>query len=138
MADLSITQAQVQPGANAPTKTATAGETITPGMPLYVKAADSKLYKADADATATADCVGIALSEGAAGQYVTYQYGRSTVTLGAGAAPAQGTAYYVSTTAGGICPEADLGSGDYMTYLGIGDASNGLVLGIHASGVAHV
>lgn len=138
MADLSITQTEVLPGAGATTRVAIAGAAITPGQTIYIKSSDSKAYLADADlSAAAADCKGIALSEAAEGQYIVYQRG-GTITIGSSASVAQGAVYVLSATAGGICPEVDLGTDDYVTYLGVGDDSDGIVLSIHYSGVAHV
>ena len=47
-----------------------------------------------------------------------------------------GVAYYLSATAGGICPVADLGSGDYPVFLGFATSSSVLALRIVESGVA--
>jgi hypothetical protein len=139
MADLSITAAEVVPD-TAQIKTGIAGEAITVGMSVYKKASDGKLYKAIDTSAAAAAAVGIASSScSAANQSITYQKS-GTIVLGASASVAQGAVYVVSGTAGGIAPEADAGAGNYLTILGVGDASDGIVMptnGPHASGVAH-
>jgi hypothetical protein len=47
-----------------------------------------------------------------------------------------GTVYYLSATAGGICPVADLASGQYPCAVGIATSTTVLKLGFNASGVA--
>jgi hypothetical protein len=43
----------------------------------------------------------------------------------------------VSATAGGIAPEADLGTGEYVSVLGIATAADNLKMGINNSETAH-
>lgn len=83
-------------------------------------------------AGATSPLVGITNSRAdAAGQYVNvWQTTDSTsLTIGAGAAPADGTAYYVGGTAGNIYPSGDGGltSGLENIFLGIGDGVSKIV-----------
>lgn len=140
MADLSITATQVDAGADAIFGEGPAGEAITHGESVYKKESDGKIYKADADASEeAARAVGIAVSEsvGAKGRIIFQKSG--TFQPGAGASVTQGEIYYVSDTAGGIKPDADLGSGDYVTLLGVGDSSGNIVMppgGPFASGVS--
>ena len=54
MANVSITAANVVPGADATTTYGTAGATITAEQTVYQKASDSEWYLADCDATAVA------------------------------------------------------------------------------------
>lgn len=142
MADLSITASQVvQSSTTSDIEHGTAGEAITVGQSVYKKASDGKIYKADADnSSATAAAIGIAVSGAdAASQSVSWQK-TGTITIGAAAAITAGATYYVSDTAGGIKPEADLTTGDYVTMLGVGNGSNGIVMpnaGPFASGVDH-
>lgn len=120
MADLVITVASVAPGSN-PTyfKDNVAGETITAGMPVYLKAADQKWYKAKASVTiAEASVRGVSLHGALANQPLVVQSG-GQVTIGA--TIAAGVFYYCSAAAfGGICPVADLASGNFVTALGYG------------------
>lgn len=48
----------------------------------------------------------------------------------------QGTIYVASSTAGLICPAADLGSADNVVYVGTGRASNHLEIYVRNSGQA--
>jgi hypothetical protein len=128
MADLSITAANVLASDSAtPVRRGIAGATITAGQVLYVDtAADNVLKLADADVLASAAVAGIALNGAATGQPVEYVEADPDFTPGA--TTVAGTTYYLSTTAGAICPVGDLATGDFVTVLGIGLASNGLHL----------
>ena len=141
MADITVTATQVVPTTDrTQIFSGKCGEAVTIGMPVYKKAADGKLYKAINTSSAAAAAVGIAISSSvAAEQDVSYQRG-GTITLGAGATITAGAIYVVTDTAGGISLEADRNTGDYMTILGVGNASNGLVMptkGPFAAGLAH-
>jgi hypothetical protein len=134
-ADLTITAASCVPATTGAQFDIShvAGEAITAGQPVYVKAADSKLYKADANASsATAAAVGIAVCNAAAGQPCAFQKGGD---LTIGGTMTKGAIYYVSETAGGICPEADLMAGDYVTQLGYAKSTTVLTVRVNATGV---
>ncbi len=135
MAALSQTAANVVAGTGSVRQAGTFGGTITAGMPLYRDAGDAnKLKAARANAAATAVCVGIALNGGANGQPGDYQ---SSGQVNLGATLAVGETYCVSdAVAGQIVPIGDLGSGDYVTILGVAISTSLLQLDIHVSGVA--
>lgn len=133
MSVLTITAASVASGTNAKTKSGTAGAAITQGQPVYLDAATIKLLPADADLVASADVVGIALNAASTGQPVTYQTS-GPITIGA--TVVVGTAYFASTTAGGVCLESDLASGDFATFLGFATSTTVINVDIKASGVA--
>jgi len=139
MADLAITTTEVQPGAAASSTfhTGDAGEAIDPGEFCYVDATDgNKIKLADADAAAAAAAVvkgGAVNGAEAANQRVTLQC-TGPITVGATAAPAK-VPYFLSDTPGKVCPLADLGAGDRVTYVGTGDGTSIIHLGIHASGI---
>lgn len=122
MADLTITAANVQLGTGT-TLLGTAGETITAGQVLYLKASDGRLWLAQADGTtAEADAVGIALNGGSAGQPIHYvNDGGLTI----GATTVKTSAYMLSATAGGICPQADLVSTNKIVYIGYATSTAG-------------
>jgi len=127
MADLSITAANVVPSTSGgwTLGQGIAGGTITAGQPVYADATDGgKLKAADADAEATALARGIAVSNAADEQPVRY-VSRGRLTLGSGIV-VRGRAYYVSTTAGGICRESDIASSKYTTLLGIAVSTDDL------------
>lgn len=135
MADISVTAGSVVPGSGATFLRATAGGSITAGQPVYLDSSDSNKAKAaDANASsATAAAVGIAIHSCSSGQTVTYQTGGS-ITIGA--TVAAGVTYFVSATAGGIAPAADLASGWYVTRLGYATSTTVLQMDLLATGVA--
>ena len=135
MADLSITVANVEPGlaANgALFSEGTAGGTITAGQPLYIDSGDSDSLKpCDADVEASADAVGIALHAALDGQPIEYQ---TSGPMDLGATLTVGAAYYVSDTAGGVKPAADLAAGEYVTLLGVASAADVLEVRLLSTG----
>jgi hypothetical protein len=123
MADLSITAANVAAGSGAKTTTGTAGASVTAGQVVYYDSATSNYKLADTDsATAAARSpAGIALHAAASGQPLTIlQSGAITI----GATVAVGVSYWLSGTAGGICPVADVAAGDYPVIVGIGTSTS--------------
>jgi hypothetical protein len=135
MADLVITGTSVVKGTGATTETLIAGAAITAGQSLYKDASDAnkaKLTDADSATAAARVFYGLALNGAASGQPVVVQTG-GIITIGA--TVAVGVAYYLSDTAGGICPFADLESGDYPTIIGIGVSTTQIKIGPLAAGV---
>ena len=134
MADLTITAASVAAGANAAlVNQYLAGATITQGQAVYVDSTTNTVKLADADALASSAATGIALNAASAGQPITYQrYGNITI----GATVAVGVAYYVSTTAGAICLESDLSTGNFPHFLGFATSTTVIALDPKACGVA--
>lgn len=134
MADLSITAANVIAGADASIERGTAGETITAGQVVYKSSTTNKYMKADSNsATAEAKTArGIALNGASNGQPLAIQKA-GPVTIGA--TLVAGSAYYLSETAGGIQPAADLASGEDVCLLGLADSTTVLNLDIQAPGV---
>lgn len=134
MADLSITPQNVQLMASS-TQTVRGiyGETVTQGQAVYLKESDGRWWKADADlSTAAAAAGGIALTPGAAGETgIIVTSGKMDV----GATLTVGEIYVLSSTAGGICPEADLSTGENVTILGVASAADTLDVQIKAFGV---
>jgi hypothetical protein len=141
MADISVTAASVVPGANATLIQSIAGETITAGMAVYLKASDSRWWKAQADGTAAESgngtTLGIAVCGASAGQPLVIDTADSAgITIGG--TVVVGTIYVVSATAGGICPEADITAGQYLSILGVGSSTTVIkMLTGGATGIAH-
>ena len=134
MADLAITAANVVARNGARRKDRTAGVTVTAGQVVYHDATDGKSKLADCDgAAALREPDGIAL-HGAANDQPLAVHVEGPITIGATLVP--GTTYYLSPTAGGICPIADLSAGDYPTIMGIAISTSVLDVKIHRSGVA--
>lgn len=136
MTSLVITPASVIAGTGAKKRSKTAGATITAGQTVYLDTADDRLKLADADgATALRAPWGIALHGASAGQPLTVQWG-GLITIGA--TVTVGEIYVQDDTPGGIMPEGDLESGDYVCILGVGISATQIMLidGFLASGVA--
>jgi hypothetical protein len=134
MADLSITAANVARGTGSQVSSGTADVAITQGKSVYLDTTTQTIKLADADALASASInVGVSLNAAAAGQPVTYQtFGPITI----GATVTVGTAYYVSATAGSICLESDLASGDFPLLLGFATSTTVINLQPFAARVA--
>lgn len=135
MADITITPANVVKGANARTEDGIAGATVTAGQVGYKDDSTSKYLLADNNSV-TADArrgVGVFLNGAANNQPVELVF-EGDVTIGATLTP--GTAYYLSDTPGGICPAADLASGEYVCLLGIAKSATVLALDIQFPNVA--
>ena len=133
MADITVTAANVKAGANAVVKTVTAGAAINAGEVVYQDTSDKKYKLADADAQATAKVAGIALNDAAADQPLEVQ---TAGDIDVGGTVVVGEVYLVSVTAGGIAPEADVLTGDYVSIIGIGTVSNKLKMQILISDIA--
>lgn len=134
MADLSITAADIVADSAASTASGTAGATITAGQVVYLDGADNKYKLADADSgTAAAKApAGIALHGAADGQPLKIiKSGDLTMN----AVLTAGTDYYLSATAGGIAPRADLGVGDDVVLLGLAKSTTVLAVDIQIPGV---
>ncbi len=129
MTDISITAANVAKGADAVVEHGTAGAAITAGQVVYKDAADGKFKLADCDsATAAAkNPYGIALNGASSGQPLDVQRS-GDITIGG--TLTEGTAYYLSGTAGGIAPLADIASGDDPILLGLATSTSVLRLRI--------
>lgn len=136
MADLSITAANVAAGANANIEHGIFGEAVTQGQPVYREGSTGKYKLADADSPTeeVRQVRGIALNAGAAGQPAAIMLPGADINLGA--TLAAGTAYYLSATAGGICPVGDLTTGDYFCLLGVAKSTSLLALEIAYTGAA--
>ena len=133
MADLSVTAANCLQGAGALTENGIAGDTITAGQAVY-KAADGTWVRADADGAAVArDAKAIALNGASANQPIAVQRG-GEITLGA--TMTAGVTYYLSNTPGGICPLADVGTGEYFDIIGIAKSTTVMKLSFTYSAVS--
>jgi hypothetical protein len=135
MTDLSITAASVVAGAGATQARGTAGATITAGEVVYFDSATSTYKLADCDSATAAvrSPRGIALHASLSGQPLAVHTG-GPITIGA--TLTAGVAYYLSATPGGICPVADLTTGDYPVILGIATSTTVLNVDIQEAGVA--
>lgn len=135
MADLTITAASVIAGADAARESGTAGETITAGKAVYFSSTTKKWMLADSNSgtVEARKCTGIALNGASLNQPVTVLKG-GDITIGA--TLTAGTAYYLSDTPGGVCPIADVGSGEYVNLLGLAKSTSVLAFAPQFPGVA--
>lgn len=134
MADISVTAANVLPGAGAVVEDGLAGATITAGQVCY-RDSDGTFKLADADGASAIIRTGrgVALNGAAAGQPLRIQR-QGEITIGA--TMTAGTTYYLSNTPGGICPVADVGTGEYYHIIGIAKSTTVMLLALAYSGVS--
>lgn len=135
MADIVITPADVVASDGAVKETALAGETITAGKAVYKSPTTKKWMLADSNsATAAAKVAdGIALNGASLNQPLTViKQGDLTVSTVLTA----GSTYFLSDTAGGICPDADVGAGENVCQLGVAKSTSVLAVKVFAPGVA--
>lgn len=135
MADISITAGNVVKGSNAVVENGHAGETITAGQVVYLDTSTMLYMKADADAASASarQPRGIALNSASLNQPLAIQKS-GDITIG-GTLTA-GVTYYLSGTAGGIAPVADVGTGEYYCTVGIAKSTSVLSIGFNYSGVS--
>ena len=124
MADISITASAVVPSANAVIKYTTAGATLTAGQLIYLDTADldangiGKAKLSDANGAAALRVVdGITVGGASAGQPVAIVTYDTALVVGSGLTA--NNILILSDTPGGIAPSADLGSGEYLSVIGV-------------------
>jgi len=110
----------------------TAGEALTRGQ--YVYLLSGKLMLADRSAAASANVEGVVLNDADVDQPVAYASEGANFIPGAAAMDFPG-AYYLGDL-GGAIPEADLGSGDYVTPLFLTKSATEALLSIKPTGAA--
>lgn len=131
MADLTVTAANVVAAEGADVRNGRSGGTITAGQVVYKDPTDNKVKLADSNGQATAEAKGIALNSASLNQPISWIAGGN---INPGATVAEGEIYAVSSTAGGIAPEADLASDEWVTTLGIGTSTSNIKLKINIGG----
>lgn len=135
MADLTITAVNVIAASDATIEHGYAGEAVAAGKYGYKSSTTKRWMLADSN-SATAEARragGVFLNNAAAGQPVAIAT-HGDVTIGA--TLTAGTDYYLSDTPGGICPRADVGSGEYVCLLGLAKSTTVLALDIQYPGVS--
>ncbi len=137
MADLSITSASVVAGSGAKKVTGTAGVAVTAGQVVYLDSTTTTYKLADTDSATAAvrSPAGIALHAAAANQPLTVLTS-GPVTIGA--TVAVGDVFYLSGTAGGLAPFADVAAGDYPCIIGICTSTSVLNVKIQEAGAVKV
>lgn len=129
MADITITAANVKKTSSTSIEYGIAGATVTAGQPVYKEAATSTFKLSDNDsATAEVRAVyGVALNGAGADQPLAVAKGGNVAY---GAIFTAGVDYYLSGTAGGICPRADVVSTDDPVRIGIAASTSLLTIDI--------
>jgi len=132
MADLSSITA-VRPTVSTKLKLVQYGVTISAGQSI-VKSS-GKYVLADANASAALGAAeGIAMTPGVADGYGIIATGGSIILVGT--TMTVGETYLASRTAGGIMPNADKSTGDYVTRLGTASTATQLDMSVLATGIA--
>ena len=131
MADLSSITA-VRPTAFTVVRNVAYGATIAAGQPVVKSGTTYVLADANAS-SALAAAEGIAITPGVSGGYGLIATGGSIILVGTTMVVC--TSYIVSDTAGGIMPDADRSTGDYVTKLGTASTTTQLDLAIIATAI---
>lgn len=118
MVDISQTAANVTWVSGNRPVAVKAGATIAAGQPVYLNTTTLEYELCDADTDAASNFAGISLTGGVDGRDMLIAPPGAVINWGA--TLTAGTIYTLSTTAGGVCPEADLATGDYVVVLAIG------------------
>lgn len=137
MTDLSLTAANVvASGTGQGRQSGNAGETIAAGKAVYLDPTSHKWMLADSNsATAAArHAGGVAANSASLNQPISV-FTSGSVTIG-GTLTAN-TPYYLSDTPGGLCPIADVGTGEYLCQIGIAISATVLNIDIQFTGVAN-
>jgi hypothetical protein len=126
-----------RPPGNSTTYNPIAGDTFPPGTPVcQSQDADGTVLPADASDADTAYVTGIAVGTGVEGGSVHVQSG-SPMTLttaewdaitGGSGGLTRGAPYYLSTTTGRITTTPPVGSGNFVTPIGIATSATDLVI----------
>lgn len=134
MADLTITAANVKAGSNASVdRTGLAGAAVAAGQPVYWDGSRWQLADDNSVTAAARVAGGIALNGASTDQPLAVLMG-GDITIGA--TLTAGSVYYLSATAGGICPAADLATGQYPCIIGIAKSTTVLNVEINSAGVS--
>lgn len=134
MANLTITAANIIPGSGAKAIDGIIGATVTAGQAAARDPATGKYVLADSNHATAALRIpkGIFLNGGGDGQPCKIH---TEGPLSFGAILTAGTDYWLSDTAGAICPRADVGSGENAVLLGLATSTSVLDVQIQNSGV---
>lgn len=132
MADLIITAANVVAGTNSTRDIGTAGETIAAGKAIFLSTTTNKWMLSDNNGAGTRTVNGIALNSASLNQPISI-HKAGDITIGATLTP--GTDYWLSATAGGICPRDDLESGMDTIQIGVAKSATVLAVAIQDPGV---
>jgi hypothetical protein len=135
MADITITAASVLASTTAKNNRGVAGQAITAGQVVYLDGTDNRYKLAIATSKPTAEALGIATNNAAAGQpLIVAEFDEN---LSIGGTVVVGTVYVLSAAAAGaIAPVADLAAGNFVTLLGVAKTAGTIKLLVTRSGIA--
>lgn len=135
MVDIVITPANVVAGEGAAIDHGIAGATILAGQAVYLNEATKRYGLADNNAPTPPEIKipkGIALHGASNGQpLAVLRSGEVTI----GATLVAGSDYYLGDTPGGICPKADVLTGETVTLIGLAKSTTVLTVNIQRTGV---
>jgi hypothetical protein len=137
-ANLAITAAEVLPTSSTESTQGISGAVIAAGDIVWFDSSSTtwKLFDGN-DTSNNTGTPRVALTSAlVAGQPITVATGQD-ITIGATAAASTGIVYVASTTAGKMCPAADLATGNRVTIIGVGKATAKLQLVLSNSGVTY-
>ena len=134
MVDIAITPASVVAGTNATKVSGIAGATILAGQLVYKDEATQKYLLCDTNAvdTAARRPAGVALHGASLNQPLTLATS-GDVTIGG--TLVAGTDYFASDTPGGLCPKADVGTGEAVAFIGLARSTSVIAIDIQFPGV---
>jgi hypothetical protein len=132
VAEISLTPANVAPGADADYYRGIAGGTVTAGMAIFLDETDNRLKPADANLSLeAAEVKGLALHAASAGQPLKIQ---TAGELTIGGTLTLAVIYILGAGgSGGMAPAADLTTGWYCSVLGVASSATTLQLAIFNS-----
>ena len=135
MVDIVITPANVVAGEGAAIDHGIAGATILAGQAVFFNETTKRFGLADNNATTPPEIKipkGIALHGASNGQpLAVLRSGEVTI----GATLVAGSDYYLGDTPGGICPKADVLTGETVTLIGLAKSTTVLTVNIQRTGV---
>src|SRR5262245_50489405 len=135
MTDLAVTGTGVVAGTDAAIEHGIAGATIAAGKVVFLNQTTKRYGLADNNATTppeTKTVRGIALNGASDGQPLAVL---KAGEINLGVALVAGTDYYLSDTPGGICPRADVLTGETVTLIGLAKSTSILLVNLVATGV---
>lgn len=118
MSDISITPSAVIPSTSADRRQIVFGATVTAGQTVFKNTTDGKYYLADGNDATKMPVEGMAIDGGSAAQPGFIVIKDPALAIGSHGAGI-GIPLFQSATAGGVCPFADLASGNQTTCLGV-------------------
>jgi len=136
MADLSITATAVVPSSSAVKFYAKLGEAANGGQTVYLDSATNTYKLADGNDSTKMPVAGILCGSGGTGQTVQAVSSDPGLTIGTHGL-GLGIPLFQSATAGGVCPFADISTGNKTTCLMVTNTTTTVSFGIIGGVGAH-